>query len=518
MVARDRTAVDAMSAPDADHSYEVKMVSVAQPITGNTARRGVWAWALISLAMSLFGLTLIFIGALAALLPWWLIIAVSAAPIFLVIAWRIPDVALVLLAAVSFGLITDFILPSIPIAGGALRAEDLGLFSLFALLVVKNLQGVLKSVAVVAKPIAAVMPLVLVSLISAMFAVLYATSDVKDVFNEARNYAYWLYLPLIPLAVRREEEFRRFTMLLFALALVIAVAMIFQSTTGIKITTRGQFSELWNVSDSVAGITRSTTPGMFLMAGALLWLLVAYALGEIKFSILFVVGVLILLGGVVVGFGRGLWVSLLIGFMLVGLVNLTPRYLKTMFVLGLLFFVLSSASIVTRPQLLEAVVKRATSFTEEFERGTSLERRKVENKFAVDAFLGSPIQGVGLGGRYKPYGVDSIAWEAESRYIHNTYLHAAAKMGLPGLVALVFAIFYLVCSGWMVFRRAQKLRALSFVSFWVLFSSGVITAFTQPNWLTSTGVLSVCIALYFTEYIRLSEGGMSSQRVRKVAE
>ncbi|WP_157256657.1 O-antigen ligase family protein [Methyloversatilis discipulorum] len=494
------------------------MVSVAQPITGNTARRGIGAWALISLAMILFVLTLIFVGALAALLPWWLIVAVSAAPIFLVIAWRIPDLALVLLAAVSFGLIPDFILPSIPIAGGALRAEDLGLFSLFALLVVKNLQGSYKFAALVAKPIAVVAPLVLVSLISAMLAIIYAKSGIKDVFNEARNYAYWLYLPLIPLAVRREEEFHRFTKLLFALAMIIAVAMIFQSTTGVKITTRGQFSELWNVSDSVAGITRSTTPGMFLMAGSLLWLLVAYALGEIKFSILFAISVLILLGGIVVGFGRGLWVSLAIGFVLAGLVNLTPRYLKTLFVLGLLFSVLSAVSVIAKPELLEAVVKRATSFTEEFERGTSLERRKVENQFAINAFLGNPLEGVGLGGRYKPYGVDSAAWEAESRYIHNTYLHAAAKMGLPGLIALVFAILYLLHSGWMVFRRTKKFRALSFVSFWVLFSSGVVTAFTQPNWLTSTGVLSVCIALYFTEYIRRLERGVSPISPGKVVE
>lgn len=478
------------------------MAPVASAMTLSRPRRGVGAWALISIGLIAFLVMLLFVGASAALLPWWFLIALSAAPIFLVIAWRLPEVALVLLVAVSFGLVPDFLLPRIPLAGGALRAEDLGLFGLFFLLVLRRIGSIHESYKMIAVAFRPIFLIFLLVGISSFLAVIYKTAGVKDIFNELRNYAYWLYLPLAALAIDSDERFDRFLKMIFALALLIAAAMLIQSTTGFRLTTRGQFAELWTVTDTVAGITRSTTPGMFVMGAALLWLLAAYAYGEIKFGFWYVSAVLLLIAGVIVGFGRGFWASIAIGFVILGFVRFSRGYAKTLIVLSVALFASSLIAVALKPELVTAVAKRVTSVSDEFERGTSVARRKIENQYAMSAFENSPIIGVGIGGRYKPFGTDSVSWEAESRYIHNTFLHAAAKFGLPGFLIVLSSILYYLSRCWNGFRYVASSKALSYSCFWVIFSAGFVTAFTQPNWMTSTGVLSISIAVFISERLR----------------
>ncbi|MGL6077341.1 MAG: O-antigen ligase family protein [Methyloversatilis discipulorum] len=481
------------------------MASVAHPMTGSIARRGIGTWALILLGLTVFVLTLIFVGALAALLPWWFVISISAAPIFFVIAWRFPEVALVLLVAISFGLIPDFFLPRIPLAGGALRAEDLGLFGLVILLFFRRLGQLgcaYKVVSTALRPILLVFALVG---ISSMLAVVYKTAGIKDVFNEARNYVYWLYVPLLGLVVEDDRRFARMLKLIYLLAVLIALAMVVQSLTGFRLTSRGQFSELWTVTDSVAGITRSTTPGMFAMGAALIWMLAAYAYGEMRFNVWFGLAAILLMAGIVVGFGRGFWASIFLGFLLLGSVKFSGGYVKTFLLFSILTVMVSSFAVALKPELVNAVFNRVASVTEEIERGTSVGRRKLENQYAIRAVENNPLVGVGIGGAYKPFGLDSSYWEAESRYIHNTYLHAAAKFGVPGFLILVGSIIFFLVRSWKNFRMLSGNKAIGFTCFWVVFATGLVTAFTQPNWMTSTGVMSVAIAVFVSEWLRFRQ-------------
>lgn len=452
----------------------------------------------------------VFLGLLVVVLPVQLLVPLLVAPMAVAVCLIVPELAATLLLAAIFGVIPEAFLPRLPMAGGTLRAEEIGVIAFSLLLLLKNGRRAASLLSVIRPYWWPLGTLLLLAVVSALVSVMFKRAPTKDVLIEAKPFYFWLVFPMLALAIENDERMRRFKGWLMALAIALAVGVMFQSFTGIAVFDRGFMRGLYTVNESSSDVVRSTTPGMFLMAGCLLYLASAYTTTK-KISLLFiVVAAPILLGGVIVGFGRGLWVAVAIGFVLLGLFARNARYAATAFVMTIAAVLVIGAISIAKPNYVEAFANRFTSIGEEVDRGTSFGRRKIENYYALEVLKESPFFGVGLGASYKPAGPESMNWPAETRYIHNTYLGSAVKIGLPGMVVVIWLVVVMLRRTWGAAKVFGDYRPVHFASMWVILAMTVITSVTQPNILSNYGVATIALVLYLSEWHRIKVGQDSS--------
>jgi|GEM_PF-1601785 len=443
-------------------------------------------------------------GILPALLPWWLVVALVIVPVFAVVAWLTPDIAVIGILAALFGVLPDILLPTLPIGGGELKPEDLGIPALLVLLLVKHAGSLRPRLQPMRHYWIPLGLFILVAATSALIALAYKFSPAKDIFNEARPYVTWLLLPVLCLAIETDRQMKRFQLLLMGLALVLAVGVMFQSFTGIAIFGRGQeLRQLWSLDGGVADVLRSTTPGMFLMTGALIYLFAAYAKEQIRQPVVVALLSALLIGGVLVGFGRGLWFSLFVGVGMLAFFSRKAAYARLAITCTVGAALVIATLLLAKPEYVYAVSDRLLSVGEEIERGSSFGRRTEENHYALVRIYESPILGVGLGGRYKPDSIESRSWPDQVRYVHNAYMRVAVKTGIPGLLTAVFLVFVLLRRGWTGARQGTQNPAISFAAYWVILTTTVLTAITQPNFVAPNGVASIALAIFLIERLRV---------------
>jgi O-antigen ligase len=96
----------------------------------------------------------------------------------------------------------------------------------------------------------------------------------------------------------------------------------------------------------------------------------------------------------------------------------------------------------------------------------SLQWREFENGKAFEAILRQPLLGVGLGGRYRElttFQGESLGyWTRGSqaadqitlftRYVHNSYLAIAVKMGIPGLITFMWFCIAFLVNSWKIYQ------------------------------------------------------------------
>lgn len=451
-----------------------------------------------------FGLALLFLstiaGLLAVVLPWFIIVPLVLVSLSLILAFHYPEFAVAALLAAMFGAFPNFILPSIPVAGGSVRPEDLGLFVFLLILLMRHV-GNLRSRLWILKPyIAPIVALLIMALVSTMYSFFIGKAPAKDILNEARSYYAWLIFPLFPLAIDNENRMRRFGRLLVILALFLAVAGIFQAMTGVHIFQRDQMMSVVTVAESYGGIARSVSPGVIFVAAVFIYVCAAYTMRPKPSAIgSFVIGS-ILLGGVIVSFTRALWVSVLVGLLLLALYARQSRYMLMLGAILVSGFAALSTVAVYNPTYFEAITDRLLTINSEIKEGTSFGRRKIELSYAVPKVLDNPFVGVGMGGKYKPHTLDAIGWEGETRYIHNMYAAVATKLGIPGLVALLWLVAVMLWRSWGMVRRREGDRPVVFACWWVLLTSTIFVTLTQPILASSFGVATVALALFMMEW------------------
>lgn len=439
----------------------------------------------------------------------------ASVPFFLIIGWNLPEIAIIGLLGSIFGVFPDFLLPSIPLAGGTFRPEDIGMPALLLLLTVKHI-GNINNKLNLFKPYWAPLGIFLsIAVISAISSILFKTAPFKDVLNEARPYTTWLLLPILALSIYDESRYKRFIYYLFFLALILAAGSMFQSLTGYQIFSRGQeLRQLWSTNGSVEGVLRSTTPGMFLMTGALMYILAAFASRQVRHPFILLLCTTVLAGGTFVGFGRGIWLSIVVGICILYFYSSTALYLRTLLIIGLAAFLTTSVFLITKPDYVFAVADRFLSVADEVEHGTSFGRRNEENRYALGKIIESPIRGVGLGGRYMPETTESIAWPEQARYVHNAYTKVAVKTGLPGLLSALYLVITILIRSRRCATNPVEHSDIAFAAYWVLLTTLIFTSLTQPNFVAPNGVASVCVALLFVEHLYSRMAQNTKQRPR----
>ncbi len=460
------------------------------------------AWA-AGFALALF--LAMFVGAAAAVLPWHWMVAAAVVPLFAFLAWIRPEIAILAILAMLFGVVPGVVLPSIPIGGGRLNAEDFGIPVLLVFMLLKHKGRLIQHLHAARPFLMAIGVFIGVALVSAFMALLYKTAPVKDVLNELRPYTTWLLLPLLCLAITDGKALRRFLVGVLVLAVVLAVGVTVQSFTGVKIFDKGQeVRALYTLGSANAEVMRSTTPGMFLMAGVLVYFFAAFAKGQSRRPVLLAVFSLVLVMGLVVGFGRGLWMSVMLGTVALFFFSNRGRYVTLVLMLMITGSVGLGALYVAKPGYVEAATSRFLSVGEELESGTSFGRRKEENYYAWRSVTESPLTGVGLGGRYKPDNAETVYWEAQARYVHNSYVNVLVKTGFPGLFVAVITVLVMLVRTFGNLRSPSADPAISYAAFWLVATTTVLTSMTQPNFVAANGVASICIALFLSERLRLA--------------
>ena len=443
--------------------------------------------------------TAIFVGLIAVFLPWFIVVPVVLIAFSFVFAFVYPEFAVTGLLAALFGVFPKFILPNLPVAGGSLRPEDVGIGLFLLILLLRHIGTIGTRLSFLKPYIAPIGAILVIAAVSVMYSFLVGRVPLKNILNEARSYYVWLMLPLLPLAVDSSERMRRFKGLLLALALILAIGGMIQAATGVHIFQRDQLMSLTTVDETYSGIARSASPGGVFMAGVFIYICAAFTMGTSASAwSTFLIGS-ILLGGIVVGFTRSLWVSVIIGLLLLAIYSRHSRYVTLISTLLIAGFLAFGGVAVSNPTYIEAVADRILTLNEEIKSGTSFGRRKIELGYAMPKLLSNPMMGVGMGAEYKPHTLDAFGWEGETRYIHNLYAAAATKMGFPGLFALLWLVGVMLWRSWRMVSSRKGDTAMVFACWWILLTSTLFTTATQPVLASTYGVATVALALFLME-------------------
>jgi hypothetical protein len=316
------------------------------------------------------------------------------------------------------------------------------------------------------------------------------------IYTDSRPFFYWLMLiPFLgwPPAGREHKWLLRLAVFT---GLVVAGLAILQSVMGISLLGAAKLEEI-DTEQGASSFKRVQIAGYMFVMFAFCYLasqlFSAGRLMGLRLLALLALGI-----GLIISYGRAIWfwetVALLITAAFYGRRTFW-RLALALAVSGALAFAALSLAL---PDLVQGVIARLTSVTDEGGSRTSLGWRLQENHFAWKTLISSGFMGIGLGSEYRPPVVALLQLFANhTRYIHNGHLYVAVKLGVVGLL-----VYYWLF--WRMFSAAKRLWTESRHSEPFLPATcGFLVAFlginsTQPELMGHDGLLIVvllCAAL-----------------------
>jgi O-antigen ligase len=137
----------------------------------------------------------------------------------------------------------------------------------------------------------------------------------------------------------------------------------------------------------------------------------------------------------------------------------------------------------------------------------SLQWRVFENEHATQSIAANPVTGVGLGNNYRGATLmrqrETVGDLRFARFIHNSYLYMAVKMGLPGSLIFLWVCAAFLVGGWHIYRSVQHV-------YWKPITLAMLASFagllfwsnTQPNFMLVEGTLFVGVMIGIVEVCR----------------
>ena len=434
------------------------------------------------------------VGLMGAILPWWIILMLLIPPVIVFAAFLLPELAIIGLLALLYGLLPVWISPQIPLGPGSIKTYEAALLLVVFIVLVRFAR--LPPLGIYWKWLKPVLLLMVLTVSGVIVANLLYDTPVKTALSEARNQLFWLLVFVVVYLVQTKCELKRLTMGIVFVALLISAFVIAQFLTGQSFIHLARVEDLVTLDQTNTDITRSLAGGgIYMIVFSILLLLARLMTRSISIP-LALLALIILVASIVVTFGRGIWiatifVSLVMAFQLMrwkGLVSvLIIVTVGISFALTLLAFI--------KPAVIDAAFDRARSTTHEtFDENTTLGWRKDEAMFAKEHILMNPLFGIGLGTSYKP--VERMnGWtvtesdQAMTHYIHNAYLGLWLKFGMMGLFAALWLSWNTFRRGRVMLRQSSDIKTKSLIAALIGgFMVPVITSFTQPEWLSHTGI------------------------------
>lgn len=397
----------------------------------------------------------------------------------LLLFWHRPEVGLLALIFLSGSFvppsIVDFRLP----IGGGLDLRDMALIGLFGLVFLQQLnRGTLK---VPWWPVGGPLLLFLIlAVFSTFYALFFEHVESNWALGDLRILILYLTFYIALWSIKRPEQLKTLLIGLFIVANLTAMIIYLQQFFGAgnPLLQAMMVSRDWRVYE-LPGSVRVVPAGQVLMHFMWFVALGVLALGRPNWRLktLCAIQVLFLGGGHIYTYMRAQWVALIIGLGL-ALIVLVPRFkqrqARVAIIAGCVALVVAGV-IVGAPlsqsfssPFLAAISERFGSILtpSDTSETQSLQWRSFEIEEALEAIRKQPITGVGLGNRYRPLSahsseasgsltdgrVDSGRVSRFTRYVHNSYASIAVKMGITGLIALLWFCAAVLFIGFRVYR------------------------------------------------------------------
>lgn len=418
------------------------------------------------------------VGAFCALLPWFIPLAAFLFVGYLGILWFLPWAGLVvctvlIMCAPDFKIADALLVSSLPVfyfrfKGGVVL--PLHYVRLMKLLFV----------------------FVFIGFVAGVF---YFKNSAPFVYRDGRIFLYWLWVPVLWRMVSSDENnFEKLGKVILSVGVIVACLAVLQATTKMQIVAIGRVGALETTGAAQEEFTRVQLPGFLYVMWSLCWVIVSIQLRRIK---RFVGGcaLLLLVSALYVNFGRGLWIWSFVAVLIL-MFLLGRRHAVQIMLAGLVSIsLLLPALYVAKPAMLDAALVRILSVKDEGGANTSYGWRQWENQDAIAALKKSPVLGVGVGGAYRKWFAVLREFDDHPRYIHNSYLFLALKIGVPGAVVLVLSLFAALRFG---FVTAVANRGRAPVEMLATLSS--LTAVlglcaTQPELMSNHSVFYFCAAV-----------------------
>jgi len=446
--------------------------------------------ALIVIAFILAGL---FFGLVSSVLPWFIPTGFALLVVGTIVTITKPTLGLWLALAMLFEAIPSALQPKVPLGGGNLKLYDLYIILLLFVLFFNQLTT--KAIERL-KLDELKYPIIYLSLgfgIALIYGKFIAHN--QDWLSEGRAAISWAVLPLAAFSCHDRKSTRTFTQGMVLLGLVLATYVTIQSFFGVRIMTEARVEALDVAKNS--DITRSIADGGIYLIVFSLFFTINNTLSKKIPKPISVIFISILLLGIAVQFGRGIWIATALGMIISSYVYGGKRGVITIGLIGLLASsLLISAIAVVKPRVAEALIDRATGISQEIKSGSSFDWRKQENSAALTMISRRPILGVGIGGEYKQTISAIGSFGIETRYIHNAYLYFPLKMGIwAAFIPLCFMVYFTIIA--LRATRSIKLNGNNDLPLAAAlcgaFFVPCLTSFTQPEWVASRGIAALCL-------------------------
>ena len=450
------------------------------------------------LGLALLVVLLVGLGAALIVEPWlsaiaMVVLAFGSAGVLLL--WRYPELGLVLFVFLGAQILhPDTLDLRLPIGGG-LETSDLVLLGLAGLFFSKQLLRPgfrLQSTRFLA-PFAILFAL---ALFSTLRATLLLGVEVPWSFGELRGIAYLFILLLTTWELRQREQIIRLFIGLFLVALVTVGLMIAQQFVGSIPLVAGQETTGWQIIDiGRGGITRIRPPGHLLLyyLSVVAFAMMAFSPGKGRRTVMLALTLLLNLV-LLLTFTRSQWLASILAILTCAL--FVPRAAKlwlAAITLGVVF--VASAIFMSNPSsALQSIqnnpsmgallprIQTMVSFEETLDTYAQ-STRKFQTQTALDSINRNPALGVGLGNAYRRLTPD----EAQSRnprfarFLENSYLYIATKLGVPALVIFGWLITTIVFVSYKAMKSARDptMKAIGLASFATLIGL-IVWGFTHP--------------------------------------
>ena len=432
------------------------------------------------------------LGLITAYLPWLFTLLLVLLPLVLLASISRPMVGLVVVMMFIFEVVPSIFQPRVPFGGGRLQAYDLLLIFLSGVVL-------LRALGARAHPLQAMGPIrwplyyLLVCMVISFVHVRYFAPN-KMMLAEARVAIAWLLVPLIVLAADTPARYRWLLRSVVGIGLVVALYVTIQSLFDLRIMTTARVELL--DKDVNSDVVRSIAGGGIYIAIFALFLLINRMLDGRLSWFLGVPGAFLLISGVAVQFGRGVWLATAAGLLVSATLFRGVGGAIRVVVLGVLSLalVIGIAS-VAKPRLAEALIDRATGIGHEIQSGGSLGWRKLENAAALARIEASPLFGTGMGGEYKQTISLEGSFKTETSYIHNAYLYFPLKMGvLATFIPLAFILAFIVT---ITQGQARQTGTHADSALVAALCGGfvvpAVTSYTQPEWVSPQGIAAFAV-------------------------
>jgi O-antigen ligase len=434
-------------------------------------RRLAFLWTPVFLVSAFFGLC-------CAFLPWWLNLAAAGGALYIALLCLFPWAgfgAYVLLTIVS---------PDFKIADAATVGT---MVILWARLWTGNRPAP-------AFPPRLKWPLLIfggIVVVSFCLAVGHFHNSVPNIYRDGRAFLYWLWIPLLwRMAAGASGGVQKLTYVMLGTAVSVSLIAIFQAFTGVQVVAVGLVAALDQSAGagSLGSITRVQMGGYSFVSWAVIWLTLQVLYKRVNI----VIGgglMLVLAVALYVNFGRGLWVWTFLGILMSVFFIGAGRAAKLFAALLVAGLIGAGGLAAIKPTVLENVANRLVSVKDEGGKKTSYGWRELENQDAVAKLSQVPVFGVGVGGEYRAWIHDLRLFVDHVRYIHNSYLFVALKLGIPGLLCLLL-VFWRAWNGgrrgWPAVAEQNRVALLSCLIFLPVYLG---LSITQPEFMVTYSIL-----------------------------